>query len=426
MEMQFWIICALLIIVALVIILPSLLSRQAPKDLDRKKINRAVYEKKLLELESDFNADLIDKEQYDIATSDLERSLIDDLEDHKDAVQKRSNKVLPVILLLALPSLTVFSYIKLSNGLDSLNPEFIKNLASQQNAQGDGTMPAIEDAIVDLEAKLKKDPDNLEGWRMLGRSYLVSKQFEDSVAAFAKANEISNGANPDILVSYGEAKGFAANNTFDESSMQLFIKALKIDPDNERGLWYAGTAAYQLGDYQGSVNYLETLLKIVPNEQVEVRDALGKYLNDAKQKAGIEIAQTSNDSGNEQASNDQNAQSSNKSSIIVSVSLSDELLKNNVNSDTLFIYARAMNGPKMPLALVKMTAGDLPTTVTLDDSVSMMPSMTLSSMEQVEVIARISKSGQAVMQSGDLLGSVKSVKTDQSETVSIVISELVP
>lgn len=433
MEIKFWIICALLIIVALVIILPSLFSKQAPKDLDRKKINRAVYEKKLLELENDFNSDLIDQEQFSIAKSDLERSLIDDIEDHKDVIIKGSGKALPILLLLTIPALAIFTYLQLSNGLVSLDSEFEKKMASQGNGQANNqgagnNMPAIEDAIADLESKLKKNPQDLEGWRMLGRSYLVSKKFEDAVAAFAKANEIANGANPDVLVSYGEAKGFAANNTFDESAMQLFVKALKIDPNNERGLWYAGTAAYQLGDYQGSVNYLETLLQKVPKEQVDVRTALQKYLNDAKQKSGIEVTQevTQEAAQTENASSATSTPNNNKSRITVNVTLSDELLKNYVNSDTLFIYARAMNGPKMPLALVKMTAGDLPTTTTLDDSDSMIPSMTLSSMEQVEVIARISKSGQAVMQSGDLLGSAKSVKTDQSETIDIVINELVP
>ena len=102
--LNFWIICALLLIVALIIILPSLLAKQAPADLDRKKINRAVYEKKLLELEGDLNNDLIDQEQYNIAKSDLERSLIDDLEDHKEVVLNRSNKILPIIVLLALTS----------------------------------------------------------------------------------------------------------------------------------------------------------------------------------------------------------------------------------------------------------------------------------------------------------------------------------
>lgn len=410
--LNFWIICALLLIIALIIILPSLLAKQAPADLDRKKINRAVYEKKLLELEGDLNNDLIDQEQYNIAKSDLERSLIDDLENHKEVVLNRSNKILPIIVLLVLPAIAVFSYLKLNNGLVSLDPEFERTMASQQ-----GQMPAIEDAIIELEAKLKKDPDNLDGWQMLGRSYLVSKRFEDAVNAYAKANELANGANPDVLISYGEAKGFAAGNKFDESSMALFTKALKINPNNERGLWYAGLAAYQLQNYESSVEHLQKLLQRVPSDQTDVRKSLVKYLNDARQKAGMEIVEDSTNS--EQTDNS-------KSKITVNVTLSDELHKNFENSDTLFIYARAMNGPKMPLALVKMTAEDLPTTVTLDDSVSMMPSMTLSSMEQVEVIARISKSGQAVMQSGDIFGSIQSVKTDQSETVDVVISELVP
>ena len=130
--LNFWIICTLLIIVALIIILPSLLAKQAPADLDRKKINRAVYEKKLIELEGDLNNDLIDKEQYNIAKSDLERSLIDDLEDYKQVVLNKSNKILPIIILLALPAIAVFSYLKLNNGLISLDPEFERKMALQQ------------------------------------------------------------------------------------------------------------------------------------------------------------------------------------------------------------------------------------------------------------------------------------------------------
>ena len=410
----FWIICSLLIIVALIIVMPALLSKETAKDLDRKKINRAVFEKKLVELENDRNNDLIDQEQYLIAKTDLERSLLDDLDNQKELTVKTNNKLLPIIIVIALPVVSIATYLKLENGLQSLDPEFENTLAAQQSAQ-----PAsIEEAISRLEEKIKQNPDNLENWNMLGRSYLVTKRFDDAVLAYSKANEITNGADPNILVSYGEAKVFAAGNKFDKNSMSLFIKALQIQPNNERGLWYAGMAAYQLQDYKTSVDYWEKLIQQVPDDQAEVRSALGKYLDDAKQKAGIEIVQAPESSTK--------PSDENKAKVIVNVSLSDELLKKTVNSDTLFIYARAMNGPKMPLALVKMTAGDLPATVTLDDSVSMMPSMTLSSMDQVEIIARISKSGQAVMQTGDKFGSVQSVSTNQSETVDVVISELVP
>ena len=382
--------------------------------------------KKLQELESDRENDLIDQEQFSIAKSDLERSLIDDIEGIKElnqSVLKTSNKWLPIIVLFLLPALAVFTYLQLDNGLISFSPDFKEKMAAQRSAQDMGNMPDIEEAIQSLETKLKQKPDNLEDWRMLARSYLVSKRFDDAVSAYAKANELSKGANPDVLVSYGEAKALAAGNSFDQSTMELFTKALRIDPNNERGLWYAGIATYQLQNYKESVDYLEKLLQRVPNEQVDVKAALVKYLNDAKQKAGIAIAENSTTSNDSTISKQTN---NNNSKIVVNVALSDSLHKKIEHSDTLFIYARAMNGPKMPLALVKMTAGDLPTTVTLDDSVSMMPSMTLSSMEQVEVIARISRSGQAIMQSGDLYGSAQSVKTDQSETVNVVISELAP
>ena len=415
---SFWIICALLVIVALVIVLPSLLANEPQSDIDRKKINKAVFDKKLAELDLDLINDLIDQDQYEIAKTDLQRSLIDDLDEQGHRVVRKSNKVLPIVVVILVPIVSVVTYLKISNGFESLSPEFLE----QQQAQEQGQMQSVEKAIADLEKKLKQDSDNLDGWLMLGRSYLMTQQFDAAVNAFATANELTNGSNPNVLVSYGEAQGFAKGQRYD-SSLGLFKKALQIDPGNERGLWYAGLASYQLEDYKSSVYYWERLLQQVPSDQGEVKSALQKYLNDAKQKAGIEIADLST-STNEKSPSQQDKRSAAR--IIVNVSLSEKLEKKIVNSDTLFIYARAHNGPKMPLALVKMTAGDLPTTVTLDDSVSMMPTMTLSSMEQVEVIARISKSGQAIMQSGDIYGSVQPVSTNKSETVDVVISELAP
>lgn len=413
--LTFWLISASLIIVALIIILPPLLRKEPELDLDRKKINREVYEKKLTELDLDLKNDLIEKDQYEIAKSDLQRTLIDDTEFVVELESKQSSVVIPSIIVLLLPIAAVLLYLKLNNGLVSLDPSFQKNLQAQQQ----NTLPSVEEAITILEEKLKQNPNDLEGWMMLGRSYLITENFEAAVKTYAKANEITNGANPNILVAYGEAQGFAKDQTFDKQSLSLFEKALQIDPKHERGLWYAGYATYQLKDYESSVNYWQRLMQQVPNDQPEVKKALVAYLNDAKQQAGITIT----DIGEVEELDETETSGA---SIVVNVSLADKLQGSIKNSETLFIYARAQNGPKMPLALVKMTAGDLPTTVTLDDTVAMMPSMTLSSMEKVEVIARISKSGQAIMQSGDKFGSVQSVSTKQSKTVNVVISENAP
>lgn len=415
----FWIICALLILIALIIILPSLFAKETVADLDRKKINRAVYEKKLKELGQDYANDLIESDQFELAKSDLQRTLIDDIADQKELILKKSNKALPIIIVLVVPVAAILIYLKLNNGLISLSPDYQTQIQANQQGQ----MQSVEQAIKNLEQSLKENPNDIDGWMMLGRSYLMLEKFDASVEAYRNAYELSNGANPDVLVAYGEAKVFAAGQKFDEGSRSLFERALQIDPDFEKGLWYAGLAAYQFEDYKSAIEYWEKLIQLVPADQEQVKSALEIYLSDAKQKSGIVVARKSTENAEISSPN---SMSKNEASITVSVTLSDEFHNKFVNSDTLFIYARAKSGPRMPLALVKMTAGDLPTIVTLDDSVSMMPGMTLSSMDQVEVIARISKSGQAIMQSGDIFGSIQSVNTNKSETVDVVISELVP
>ena len=413
----FWLICALFIAVALLIVLPSLLAKNPQVDVGRRTVNKAVFDRKLKELEEDLERDLIGTEQFEVARSDLKRALIDDLEGHRSPALTGSSALLPIVILLTLPAIAVFTYLEINNGLVSLSNDF------QARTQQQGGMPSVEQAIGSLERKLEDDPDDLNGWLMLGRSYLVSGKFNEAVHAYAKANVLSNGANPDVLVAYAEAQAFAAGQQFSRDVMTLFVRALQIDPGHERGLWYAGFAAYQLHDYHSAVNYWGKLLQQVPSDLEEVRSALQVYLDDAKQKAGIEIANAPQETENKTFSN---GEADGTVFVAVQVSISDPLQSEIAESDTLFIYARALNGPGMPLALVRMTAADLPATVTLDDSVAMIPDMVLSGVQQVEVIARISKSGQAMMQTGDLYGSIRPVSTRGSGPVHIVISKVVP
>ena len=285
----FWVICALLILVALIIILPSLLAKEAVADLDRQKINRAVYEKKLKELERDRENDLIGEEQFEVAISDLKRTLIDDIAGQKEKVLKISNKVLPIIIILLVPIAAILIYLKLNNGLISLSPDF----QTQMQVDQQGQAQSVEKAIASLEQKLNDKPNDVDGWMMLGRTYLMLERFNDAVEAYRNANDLTNSAKPDILVAYGEAKVFAAGQKFDESSRALFDKALQIDPKFEKGLWYAGLSAYQLEDYEASIKYWETLMQQVPADQEQVKTALQVYLSDAKQKVGIDVASNS-------------------------------------------------------------------------------------------------------------------------------------
>ena len=412
----FWLICSLLLAAALLLILPPLFGKSSKREISHQSVNKAVFERKLVELEEDFERGLIDAVQLEAARTDLQRALIDDLEYSNEPLEKGSGRLLPVLILIAVPALSVFLYLKISNGLVLLSDDS-RLMPVQQ-----GDMSSTQQAIVNLERKLQADPANLEGWLMLGRSFMALGRPGQAVSAFERAYELSNGTDPDVMVAYAEAQVFASGHQFSKAVMTLFAQALKVDPGHERALWFAGYAAYQLHDYESALTHWDKLLQQIPSGQEEARAALLVYLNDAKQKAMTQISAAQ---GVEQELYP-NKEARGNASIVVQVSINESLQEYVQKSDTLFVYARAANGPQMPLALVKMTAASLPATVTLDDSMAMIPGMTLSGVEQVEVIARISKSGKAIMQTGDLYGSAGAVNTQSTTPVTVLISTIAP
>ena len=179
----------------------------------------------------------------------------------------------------------------------------------------------------------------------------------------------------------------------------MLEQALAINPKHERALWYAGYAAYSEDDYQTAVTYWQRLLSLVPADRNDVRDSLEKFVNDAREKAGIEPIAAELTALNRV--------------IHVQVTVAQEKLKNYQAKDTVFIYARAKNGPKMPLSLVRVALSALPIQVQLTEATSMLPNMNLSSFDQVEVLALISPSGQAISQVGDLISAPASVDFNQ-------------
>ncbi len=415
--LTFWVISAFLIVVALVLVLPPLAAKDPRADHSRQAVNRAVFDRKLRELDEDLRRDLIGKEQFEAARADLKRTLIDDLADYQPPVLKKNSKTMAVAVLLMVPVISVFMYLKTDNGLASLSGDFQARTLDQDR------MLTVEQAVRRLELKLREDPDDLAGWSMLGRSYLALANFSRAVEAYERAYMLSKGTDADILVDYAEAQALAAGQQFDEGTLAFFVRALQIDPYHERALWYAGFASYLLQDYPSSVGYWERLMRQVPDDQPEVRSTLQVYLDDAWQKVQPGTATATPEVG-KAVSSDQKPDVA--ASIDVQVSLSAALHEQVAGSDTLFVYARALQGPPMPLALVRMNAAALPVRVILDDTRAMIAEMNLSSVEQVEVVARISKSGQAKTQSGDFYGSVRPVKTSGSSQVAVVISEVAP
>ncbi|MDX8385132.1 MAG: hypothetical protein R8M11_01285 [Gallionella sp.] len=290
--------------------------------------------------------------------------------------------------------------------------------------------PEHEKMINDLAARLEQNPEDGRGWSMLARTYAVSKRYSDAVNAYEKAaNLIQDDAV--MLVDYADILAMVNGKTFKGRPLELIEMALKIDPNIVKGLALRGSAAFEMGDYSGAAAYWGKLLPMLPPNSPLL----------AQTKKGIENAHTMAtrgqsqplqaqvkkeiESANAMASKGQSQPVSTGARISGVVELSPKLAQQVAPTDTLYVFAKAVSGPPMPVAVIRTVAKDLPLKFVLDDSMAMMPSMKLSSQQQVTVSAKISKSGSATPKSGDLKGEVSPVKLG-AENVRVVIDSIVP
>ncbi len=389
----FWLAAAAITLIGLGFIILPLIRQTASAQVSRMQVNKALYESKLEELQADLEQGLLDPSEYQQSEQELQRSLLSDVtvSQRSSVTQQRSNLSMVILLTIALPLSAILLYQQFTSYV--ANDEYNEQQKLAQQAQ------TIQQSIVDLEQRLQDQPDDLDGWKILGQSYVVMQQFDKAVEAYSQAAALSDYSDPDLLVLLAETSSFANDGVFGTIENALLEQALAVNPRHERALWYAGYAAYSVDDYQTAVVHWQTLLSLVPADRNDVRDSLNKFVDDAREKAGLEVAPK------EQAVLPR--------ILDVQVSVAQGLAKNYQASDTVFIYARAKNGPKMPLSLVRVPLSALPIKVELTEATSMLPNMNLRSFEQIEVLARISPSGQAISQAGDLISAAVSVDFSQ-------------
>ncbi len=292
--------------------------------------------------------------------------------------------------------------------------------ATPSQANGGPTAGAIEDMVKKLEQRLATNPDDLQGWIMLGKSYKFLQQYNKAVAAFEKANVLS-GKQADVMLLYADALVMDNSGHFTDQAKALIFKALALAPEDSTGLWLAGKAKVEEGAYIEALGYLRKAENSLPPDS-QSHAELQRYI------AGVEaqMPAAAGVSVKPAAAGIQTRQTESlKPGIRVSVKLSPELQSRAAVTDTLFIYARATSGPQMPLAVVRKQVKDLPLTVTLSDDQALTPSMQLSKYEQVNLTARISKSGNAIQQPGDLIGSAGNVNVAGQQAVDINIDGIV-
>lgn len=281
--------------------------------------------------------------------------------------------------------------------------------ASSPHAMG---MDQIAGMAESLAAKLKTDPKNAEGWAMLARSYAVLGRFEEAVPAYKKVIELRQD-DAQIYADYADALAATQGRKLDGEPTKLIAKSLSIDPNNFKALSLSGTIAYEKQDFKSAASLWERAIKTAPADNIELGKQMRAALDDAREKAGlpplpaaVSLAPPAADAGAPPAP----AATGPGAEVAGTVSLSKDLAGKVSPDDTVFIFAKAANGPKMPLAILRKQVKDLPATFTLTDAMAMSPQMKLSGFPSVVVGARVSKSGQAMPQPGDLQGNSAEVK----------------
>jgi cytochrome c-type biogenesis protein CcmH len=294
----FWIICAIFVAIALAFVLPPLLqtSEQAAAagndNQSRKEANVEIYRDQISELEADVANGIVSREQYDQDRDEIERRLLEDVSVTDGAGKGRKKAAAfgrtPVYAIaLGIPLVAVALYIQLGNraalsGSAAVTPAQAPASAGQPSGQM--TQQAIEANVAKLAARMEQNPGDVQGWIMLGRSYLNLEKYSEASQAFAKASALKPD-DADRLGDYAFALGMANGRRLEGRPLELINKALKLDPENPKALELAGSAAFEAKNYSQAIDYWQKLLKKT-SPDTDLGQALSQRINEAKSLAG--------------------------------------------------------------------------------------------------------------------------------------------
>ena len=419
----FWVLSALLLLLAVWFVVSAFFQKTMLSDADQNKQNIDIAKEQLNIIEKEKEVNQISSDEYQQRKEELQKGLVDNVDYSNDDVdtKKISPKyaLLFSLVIISLISLPSYFYLGRSDALSYQPGNNQQASGAQQHAQGvQGMALSMEEALKKLSEKLKQNPKNVKGWQMLGRSYMSLNRYKEAAEAYENLYR-QVGDDVPVLLAYADALAMSRDGKISGLPFQLVKTALEKKPDSTTGLWLAGLGYSEKGDFKNAINSWQQLLPLMAGNTAS-EDKIKRLIDQANAKLGLPDSAAAT----KQVSKPKDIVK--KASINVTVSLDEKLRKSVKPTDVVFIYAKAHTGPPMPLAAVRQSVSGLPVTVTLDDSMAMMPQMKLSSFSVVDVGARISKSGSAIGQTGDLRGIVESVQLNATSSISIVINSIKP
>lgn len=420
MTFIFWCIAWAITLLVLGLLLWPLLKRQESSNKEEGEKTLSVYRQQFAELEQDLKNAVLSDEQYQQSKRELERRLLEETGPAEAAIPERvwpvNSRAAGAALAVIIPLAGGLLYLEWGNQQAIILPSVSLSTAQGGSDYAHQTSEGLDELSERLKKKLEQNPNDGVGWALLARSYVEIGRHADAVPIYEKAMKLI----PDdsqLLVDYADALGMLHGRKLAGKPEQLIQQALKIDPNHVKALMLAGTVAFDRKEFGQAAQYWERASANLPTDaKGEVRQELLSGIAEAKGLAGgkpamakaVSLAATSARPGGQAAT------------ISGTVSLAPNLVGKGASKDTLFVFAREMNGPPMPLSIVRAMKQDLPFTFLLDDSTSPMPSRKLSDVDSVVIVARLSKSGQAMPQSGDLEGMSQPVKPG-TNNITIVI-----
>jgi cytochrome c-type biogenesis protein CcmH len=420
----FIIIAAAMAAIACAWIVVPLLRGHAAPDVAREASNVAILRDQLAELERDVANGVVAREHYDTVRRELEQRVIEESQTTPAAASAprvgQRTRAFAIAIAVVLPLAAAALYAALGDRA-AFDPAATTAKAPQHELTGQ----QVDDMIARLAKRLEGEPDNAEGWVMLAKSYYSLGRMPEAARALERATTlVPNDAG--LLADYADATA-AVEGRLDGKAAALIERALAANPTNWKALALAGTAAFNRKDYATAVSYWERTKQSVPAGS-PLSQSIDASIAEARELGGLQSALAGASPG-AQRDGDKSRTPSGTSlagaAIAGEVKLGPALAGKAAPNDTVFVFARAAQGAKMPIAIVQLQVKDLPAKFSFDDSMAIRPEMKLSSQSEVVVGARVSKSGQAMPQSGDLEGLSRPVKVGASG-VDVVIDRALP
>ncbi len=439
---SFWVVVGIFIVGALLFVIPTLLRKKYQHaGLARNTTNVNIYRDQLAELDNDLRSDILTPEQYEQSKRELQHRMLEDIPEGESmtaalVVGNNRNVMTITLVVLALPLLAISLYLWLGN-TRALTPQPAVEQMPMSSTSEAGGHENFSSVLDNLTARLKDQPDDIEGWIMLGRTYAIMKRFNEAKGAYERVLALAPD-DAELITDYADIVAMTNNGSLMGQPLELIDKALRLDPKNPKALALAGTAEFEQKKFAKAAAYWEQLLALIPAES-ELGKSVSSSIAEAKSLAAGKGSMMAR--AQDQAPSGQNpppagnqpgsvaaagaAAAPGGDTLSGKVTLSPALAGKASPNDSLYIFARAKMGPKAPLATLRIQVKDLPATFSLNDSMARSGVKLSTFSDEVIVGARISKSGSPMPQSGDLQGLSQPTRVGD-KSINVVIDQQLP